>query len=156
MLSGPAWDSLDGEHRRRSMDKRADAPTVLVIDHEVDARAIYGSYLRAKGYAVYTASDGRRALNRAVDLVPDVIVLDLAMPRVDGWTVLTRLRESSWTSHIIIVVVSALTDARDAALRAGCDAYLVKPCSPEVVWLQVSALVRLRQGAGTPPALSGI
>jgi DNA-binding response OmpR family regulator len=76
-----------------------------------------------------------------------VIVLDLAMPRVDGWTVLRNVRESSVTSGIAVVVVSAVTDARDQAFYAGCDAYLAKPCSPEVLYLQIRALARCQAEA---------
>jgi CheY-like chemotaxis protein len=67
-------------------------------------------------------------------------VLDLAMPRVDGWTVLKGLRASSWTAHIPVVVLTAIDDQRDEAFQAGCNAYLVKPCPPEVVWMQLSGL----------------
>jgi len=74
-------------------------------------------------------------------------VLDLAMPVVDGWTVLKHVRESSLTAHIPVVVVSALSEARDDALGAGCDAYLTKPCAPDVVYLQLRALMRLRGDA---------
>jgi len=78
------------------------------------------------------------------DLKPDAIVLDLAMPRVDGWTVLKHLRESSWTNQIPIVVVSAVHDVRDEAMRTGADAYLAKPCAPDIVWMQINALLRMR------------
>lgn len=81
---------------------------------------------------------------QTIELTPDLIVLDLAMPKVDGWTVLKRIRESSATAHIPVVVVSPLSDARDDAFAAGCDAYLMKPCTPEVVYLQLSALLRLK------------
>ena len=97
-----------------------------------------------KGWTVFTAPDGRIGLNKTTDLMPDVIVLDLAMPRVDGWTVLKHVRESSVTSRIAVVVVSALTDARDEAFQAGCDAYLTKPCPPDVLYLQIRALTRLQ------------
>jgi CheY-like chemotaxis protein len=63
------------------------------------------------------------------------------MPRVDGWTVLKQLRESSWTARIPVIVISALQFARDEAFRAGCDAYLAKPCTPDVLWLQICALL---------------
>ena len=98
-----------------------------------------------KGWTVFTAPDGRLGLNKTSELVPDVIVLDLAMPRVDGWTVLKHVRQSSVTSRIPIVVVSALTEARDEAFQAGCDAYLTKPCPPEVLYLQIRALTRLSE-----------
>jgi len=118
---------------------------VLVVDDDVDARRIYSEYLRSKGWTVMTAADGRRGIDKANELKPDVIVLDLAMPRVDGWTVLKHLRGSSWTETIPVIVVSAVTSARDEALQLGCDAFLSKPCPPEVVWLQIRALFRVGQ-----------
>ena len=115
---------------------------VLVIEDDGDARHIYSEYLRSKRFTVFTAGDGRVGLNKIAELRPDVIVLDLAMPRVDGWTVLQHVRESSITADIPIVVISAVTDARDAAFTAGCDAYLAKPCPPETLFLQIRALTR--------------
>jgi DNA-binding response OmpR family regulator len=98
-----------------------------------------------KGWVTFTAADGRSGLDKALDLMPDIIVLDLAMPRVDGWTALKALRDSSWTELIPVVIVSALVTARDEAFHAGCDAYLTKPCPPEVLWLQIRSLMRNRQ-----------
>jgi CheY-like chemotaxis protein len=118
--------------------------TILVVDDDLDARRIYSIYLRTKGCLVFTAVDGRSGIDKATDLKPDLIVLDLAMPRVDGWTVLKHLRESSWTARIPIIVLTALLGVRDEAFHVGCDAYLLKPCPPEVVWLQVQALLRFR------------
>lgn len=120
---------------------------VLVIDDDLDARHIYSEYLRSKGLTVFSATDGRTGLNKINELRPDVVVLDLAMPRVDGWTVLKNVRESSATADITVVVVSAVTDARDEAYNAGCDAYLTKPCPPEVVYLQIRALARCQAEA---------
>jgi DNA-binding response OmpR family regulator len=122
---------------------------VLVIEDDLDARQIYSEYLRAKGWTVFTAADGRSGLNKTMELTPDAVVLDLAMPKVDGWTVLKQLRESSMTAQIPIVIISAMADARDAALQAGCDAYLAKPCPPDVLHLQLRALLRMRSGAQT-------
>jgi DNA-binding response OmpR family regulator len=126
--------------RRRMLD----APAVIVIEDDVDARRIYSDYLRSKGWTVFTAADGRSGLDKTIELTPDALVLDLAMPIVDGWTVLKHVRESSLTAHIPVVVVSALSEARDDAFAAGCDAYLMKPCAPDVVYLQLRALMRLR------------
>ena len=105
---------------------------------------MYGEYFRAKGCVVYTAADGRVGIDKAIELKPDAVVLDLAMPKVDGWTVLKSIRASSWTAPIRIVVVTALQSVRDEALRAGADACLLKPCAPDVLWLQVRALVSAR------------
>jgi len=122
-----------------------DELTVLVVEDDPDARRIYAEYLRVHGWAAFTAADGRDGLDKASDLSPDAIVLDLAMPRVDGWTVLKKLRESSWTADIPVVVVTALPDVRDAAFDAGCDAFLTKPVPPEVLRRQLAALVRNRE-----------
>jgi len=120
---------------------------VLVIEDDPDARHIYAEYLRSKRMTVFTAVDGRMGLNKVNELRPDVIVLDLAMPRVDGWTVLKNVRESSITADIPIVVVSAVNDTRDQAYYAGCDAYLMKPCPPDVLYLQIRALTRCQAEA---------
>jgi DNA-binding response OmpR family regulator len=126
-------------HRRSPTD----LPTVLIVDDDFDARQMYSEFLRLKGWVAFSAADGRAGIDKAMELQPSAIVLDLAMPRVDGWTVLEQLRESSWTSAIPIVVVSAV-DARDRAFQAGCDTFLTKPCNPEIVWLQIRALLRLQ------------
>jgi two-component system cell cycle response regulator DivK len=126
---------------------RSSSPTILVVDDDADARLIYSEYLRAKGWVVVTASDGRAAIDKAMDLIPDAVVLDLAMPRVDGWTALKHLRESSWTAGIPVVVLTAVSEARDQAFEAGCDAYLAKPCSPDVLWMQLRRLFRLHPNA---------
>ena len=123
----------------------ADKLVVLVVDDDADARMIYSIYLRAMGCDVFTGQDGRVALEKATDLLPDLIVMDLAMPRVDGWEAIRRLRESSWTREIPIVAVSAVPASRQSAFDAGCDAYLTKPCEPQVLWHQIRALLNLPQ-----------
>src|SRR5215212_5383500 len=124
-----------------------DTFAAIVIDDDMDARQMYSEYLRSKRWTVFTAGDGRTGLNKINELTPDVVVLDLAMPRVDGWTVLKHVRESSITVKIAVVVVSAMSDSRDAAIYAGCDAYLLKPCPPEVLFLQIRALSRFQAAA---------
>jgi len=116
---------------------------VLVVDDDHDARVIFSSYLRAVGCSVATASDGRAAVEKADELTPDVIVMDLAMPRVDGWEAIRRIRNSSWTRKIRIIAVTAVPLSREAAFDSGCDAYLTKPCEPRVLWTQIQNLLRL-------------
>ena len=69
--------------------------------------------------------------------------MDLAMPRLNGWDAIRRLHESSWTQLIPIIALSAVPVSRETAFEAGCDAYLTKPCEPQVLWSQVRALLRL-------------
>src|ERR1700704_5533692 len=125
------------ELKRPGSRRRPAKPVVLVVDDDADARTIYAMSLRAKGCDVFTAKDGREALEKAKDLWPDVIVMDLAMPHVDGWEAIRRLNESSWTREIPIVAVSAVPYSRQTALAAGCDAYLTKPCDPQILWTQI-------------------
>jgi CheY-like chemotaxis protein len=132
------------------------APTILVVDDDADARLIYSECLRAHGWLAFTAADGRSALDKVEELSPDAVVLDLAMPRVDGWTVLKRLRESSWTSAIPVVVLTASSTAREQAFEAGCDAFLLKPCSPDTLLLQLKGLFRIQSKARTGRAVSGL
>jgi DNA-binding response OmpR family regulator len=126
------------------------ALSVLVVDEDPLARRSYSEHLRLKGWIPFRASNGRCGIDKATNLMPDVIVLDLTLPQADGWTVLKVVRESSWTAEIPMVVVTALADVRDEAFRMGADAYLMKPCAPEVLWLQVRALLRFRGAIGTP------
>jgi two-component system cell cycle response regulator DivK len=121
---------------------KTEPPTILVIDDDMDARRMYSEYLRVNGCIAFTAADGRSGIDKTNDLCPDVVVLDLAMPKVDGWTVLKHIRESSWTENIPVVVITAVGESREAAFQAGADAYLTKPCVPETLWLQVRAILR--------------
>jgi CheY-like chemotaxis protein len=114
-----------------------------VVDDDRDARTIYSMFVRAQGCDVVTARDGLEALEKADELWPDLIVLDLAMPRLDGWEAMRRLNRSSWTRKIPIVAVSAVPLSRDEAFAAGCEAYLAKPVDPQVLWLQIVAMLKL-------------
>jgi CheY-like chemotaxis protein len=124
----------------------------LVVDDDPDCRMIFSTYLRAMGCDVFTANDGRAGVEKATDLLPDLIVMDLAMPRVDGWEAIRRLHESSWTRQIPIIAVSAVPVSRETAFDAGCSAYLTKPCEPYVLWAQIRAILKLPQTA--PPAFN--
>lgn len=121
----------------------SDKPIILVVDDDHDARWIYAMYLRSRGCRVFTAGDGLSAVEKATALTPDLIVMDLAMPRVDGWEAIRRLEQSSWTRNIPVVAISAVPASRDSAFEAGCDAYLAKPCDPGVLWSQVQALLQM-------------
>jgi len=116
-------------------------PSVLVADDNIDARAIYGMYLRAMGCRVYTAADGAIAIERALARLPDVIVLDLEMPQVDGWAAAQQLKCFRPTRHIPIVALTAVPGARDSARRCGCDAFLAKPCLPELLWCEIRLML---------------
>ena len=123
------------------MRKARAAISVLVVDDDRDARAMYRMYLRHVGCRVRTARDGQIAIDTANDWTPDVIVMDLSMPRLDGWTASRWLKASPATAHIPIIALSAHSDARGDAREAGCDGFLAKPCQPDLLWWEIRALL---------------
>jgi CheY-like chemotaxis protein len=108
------------------------APLVLVVDDYEDTRRIYTEYLRFAGFRVEAASDGSEAIAKATALTPDVVVMDLAMPGVDGWTATRRLKDDTRTMHICVMVVTGNSEDehRFEAWRSGCDIFLCKPILP--------------------------
>jgi len=113
---------------------------------------MYGLYFKAMGCSVYSATDGAGAFNQAAALHPDIIVLDLAMPHVDGWAAAERLRRSPITRDIPIIALTAVPGARESAHLSGCDAFVAKPCLPQLLWCEVRVLLGLEETPGTIPA----
>ena len=123
------------------MTPRAAQIHVLVVDDNADCRDLFSTYLTNVGCTVRTAEDGRDALDAASRWAPDVIVMDLSMPHVDGWTASKRLKASPATRGIPIIALSAIEMGREGARAAGCDAYLAKPCLPDLLWWEIRALL---------------
>lgn len=111
------------------------APLVLVVDDFVDGREMYAAYLENAGFRVAVAADGHEAIVSAKKLRPAVILMDLTMPRVDGWEATRRLKMDPETRHIHIVALTGRVDlaSRERALLVGCDVFVAKPCLPSVV-----------------------
>ena len=107
--------------------------SVLIIDDSADTRAMYDCAFAHAGFRVVQADNGADGLFRALDELPDVIVTDLSIPRIDGLELLARIRAHPRTKRIPVIVVSGWVDAETArrAMAAGAAAFLVKPCSPE-------------------------
>ena len=120
----------------------------LVVDDYDDARQMYSEFLAYKGFEVLQAQNGLQAMALAESLHPDLIVLDLALPDIDGIEVTRRLKASAATSSIPIVMITANAQAAmlDEARKAGCAAVLVKPCTPEELLDVVSGFARVRTG----------
>ena len=108
------------------------ARRVLVVDDNEDAAESLAALLRIFGHEVGVAFDGEQALSLAPELKPDVVLLDLGMPRMDGHEVARRMRASPWGASMKIVALSGFGDGADRArsLEAGCNDHLVKPVSP--------------------------
>jgi CheY-like chemotaxis protein len=108
---------------------------VLLVDDALDSREMYAFFLRSAGYAVHEAIDGGDAVAIATELRPDVIVMDLSLPSVDGFTAIRQLVAHPETAAIPIVVLSGHTfpDDERRAKEAGAAAFLAKPCHPVVL-----------------------
>ena len=124
--------------------------TVLVVDDERNITELVRMYLRADGFRVETASSGEQALEKVRSSCPDVVVLDLMMPGLDGWEVCRRLRASANTP---IIMLTARTDDVDkiVGLELGADDYVTKPFNPRELVARVKAVLR-RYQAGKQPA----
>jgi CheY-like chemotaxis protein len=128
-------------------------PRVLVVDDFDDNRLMYAEFLAWSGFEVAQACDGQEAIAQARRFMPDVIVMDLALPVMDGWEATRRLKADPRTGRIPVVAVTAhtLTTHSRVAREAGCDAFLAKPCLPERL------LETLREvTAATPPTREAV
>lgn len=117
---------------------------VLVVDDFEDNRDMYAVYLTHSGYDVLEAADGQEAVEVARQRVPDVIVMDLTLPIMDGWEATRRLKADERTRHIPIIMLTGHAvagQARDAR-DAGCDAFLAKPCLPDLLVGKVQELLQ--------------
>jgi DNA-binding response OmpR family regulator len=123
-------------------------PDVLVVDDEPQVRQIVASYLEAEGFDVRTAADGHEALAELARKRPDLVVLDLMLPGVDGLTVLRRLREAGDQVPVIVLSARGQESERVAGLELGADDYVAKPASPREVLARVRAVLRRTGGAG--------
>lgn len=105
---------------------------VLVADDDEDIVRFVEVNLRLEGFDVATASDGEQALQRAYDMTPDLVLLDVMMPKIDGFEVCQRLRSDSRTKHISVIMLTAKSLSADkvVGLTAGADDYMIKPFDP--------------------------
>ena len=129
-------------HCSKGMRESCPSISVLVVDDDRDARVMYRMYLRHVGCKVRTAGAGQVAITKANNWTPDVIVMDLSMPRLDGWTASRLLKSEPATAHIPIIALSAASHAREDARACGCDGFLAKPCQPDLLWWEIRALLR--------------
>ena len=125
-------------------------PLVLIVDDVDHGREIYSEYLEFRGFRVATAADGEEALDKAFELLPDVILMDLSLPKLDGWEATKRLKNDPRTREIPVVALTAhaLVSAHDRAMEAGCDVVVTKPCLPRDLEAEVRRQIEERRKAG--------
>jgi CheY-like chemotaxis protein len=120
--------------------------TVLLVEDNEDNLAIYTTFLTHSGYSVIAANDGEAALVAARERRPGLILMDVSIPKIDGWEVTRRLKADPATADIVIVALTAhaLASDREMARSVGCDGYISKPADP------VDVLAEVRRRLGEP------
>ena len=120
-----------------------EAPLILVVDDYQDAREMYAEYLQFSGFRVAEAKNGNEAVEQAFALKPDLILMDLSLPGMDGWEATRRLKADESTQRIPIVALTghALAGASEGARKAGCDSFVTKPCLPDDLVVEVRRML---------------
>ena len=120
----------------------ATAPLLLIADDAKDTREMYGLYLSMIGYRVETACDGREAVIMARKLRPDLIVLDLEMPTLDGWSAMRVLQRRPATANIPVIILTGHDFKgylKHSAVAEGAVSYLTKPCLPDQLGREIGS-----------------
>jgi CheY-like chemotaxis protein len=119
------------------------APLILVVDDYQDAREMYAEYLQFSGFRVAEARNGNEALEQAFALKPDLILMDLSLPGMDGWEATRVLKADDRTKSIPVVALTghALAGASEGAKKAGCDSFVTKPCLPDDLVVEVRGML---------------
>jgi CheY-like chemotaxis protein len=121
---------MDEIARRRVTDRSR--PLVLIVEDQSELRQLYAQELTISGFDVIEAANGLDALAHSSAQYPDVILMDLSLPILDGWEATRRLKSDSRTAHIPVVALTAHDGSGELqrATRAGCDWFVPKPCPP--------------------------
>ena len=125
------------------MKSGREQPLVLVVEDYQDAREMYAAYLQFSGFEVAEATNGIEAIEKAQRLMPDIVLMDLALPRMDGWEATRRLKSDERTKQIPVVALTghALAGHAEGARQAGCDAFVTKPCLPDALVAEIRRLL---------------
>ena len=121
---------------------------ILVVDDDTDIRALLRELLERRGFSVAEAADGRQALQELYGGRPDLVLLDVGMPGMDGWTTLERIRELSDVPVVMLTARSAELE-KTRGLRAGADDYVTKPFGRQELLARIEALLRRSGGRDT-------
>jgi CheY-like chemotaxis protein len=124
--------------------------TVLLVEDNEDNRTIYTTILRHVGHEVIEASNGEDGIRLALERQPNVILMDVAMPGIDGWEATRRLKGDPQTARIPVIALTAhaMAEDRQRAVDAGCEGYLAKPIEPRRVVEEVARMLERIAAAG--------
>jgi len=134
--------------------EHASAPTVLIVDDEERNRKLLDVFVKAEGYKTIAAAGGKAGMAMAASELPDLILLDLMMPDVDGFDVVRWLKGNPATRAIPVIIVSSLDDvaAHKRILVSGADEFINKPVDRWELSLRMSKLLQEAPGPALPPA----
>jgi CheY-like chemotaxis protein len=123
-------------------------PTVLIVEDNLDNRTIYRTILEHFGYEVLEAGDGEAGVRMARERLPDLVLMDISIPLIDGHEATRMLKADPATARIPVIALTAhaMPEDRILAAEAGCDAYLAKPAEPRRVAAEVQRLIALARG----------
>jgi diguanylate cyclase (GGDEF)-like protein len=132
--------------------------TILVVDDDPDIARFVEVNLRSAGYDVAVAGDGEEALEKAAEIRPDLVLLDVMMPRIDGFEVATRLRKNPQTANtsIIMLTAKALSADKVTGLQSGADDYIIKPFDPIELLARVKGTLRRAKEMRNLSPLTGL
>lgn len=125
----------------KAVDNTSEQEKVLVVDDEASIRRILETRLKLAGYNVATAADGQEALEQFNSFQPDLVILDVMLPKMDGYEVCREIRKTSDTPIIMLTAVADVSN-RIQGLEIGADDYVVKPFSPSELEARIKAVLR--------------
>ena len=127
---------------------------VLLVEDQSDLRRLYAEQLRFSGFDVTEAGDGLTAVASALEHGPDVVLMDLSLPGIDGWEATRRLKADSRTAAVPVVALTAHdgADELERATQAGCDWFVPKPCPPAALIAEVKRVLTGDYGTRTRSA----
>ena len=135
---------LGGAQTTRSKEENMASAKILYIEDNIENRTLVKRVLEVEGYVVLEADDGVDGLRIVQEEIPDLILIDINLPEVDGYEITTRLRQMESLSKIPIVALTAnvLKGDRERSLEAGCDGYIQKPIDVDLLPAQIAAFLR--------------
>ncbi len=141
----PMLNSTDMQEENEQITPEQDQPIILVVDDESDIQE-YISDLLSPSFKVITASNGKEGLEKAFETIPDLIISDIMMPEMDGIELCRKLKSDKGTSHIPIILLTALADVSHhvQGIKEGADVYLPKPFNSQLLLVHIHNLIKLR------------
>ena len=122
-------------------------PLVLIVEDQSDLRLLYVEHLTTSGFDVIEAVNGAEAIDHTSAQLPDVVLMDLSLPVVDGWEATRRLKGDSRTAHIPVVALTAHDGSGELerATLAGCDWFVPKPCPPHALVIELRRVLQVSE-----------